>query len=90
MDQSLVIDWSREAVRMALLLGSPILLAALVVGIIVGIGQTLTQLHDPVVGMVPRLMAIVIVVLAVLPWMLGLWVGYAQELIGTLPERLFG
>ncbi len=54
MDSSLVIDWSREALKMALLLGGPPLLAALAVGIVVGIVQTLTQMHEATVAQVPR------------------------------------
>jgi flagellar biosynthesis protein FliQ len=87
MDASLVIDWSREALRMALLLGGPPLLAALAVGLVVGMIQTATQMHEPVVAQVPRLAVVLIVVLAALPWLLGCWVAYASELIRTIPER---
>ena len=58
MDMTQVIDWSREALRMALLLGGPLLAAALLVGLLINVGQTLTQLHEPVVGLVPRLVAV--------------------------------
>jgi flagellar biosynthetic protein FliQ len=88
MDMAEVIDWSGEAVRMALMLGGPPLIAALVVGLVVGVGQTLTQMHEPVVGLVPRLVVVLLVVLAALPWLLGCWVGYATETIGSIPERI--
>lgn len=89
MDMAQVVDWSREALRMALLLGGPPLLAALAVGLLVGIGQTLTQMHEPVVGLVPRLIAVLLIVLIALPWILSSWVAYATDLIATIPERLF-
>ncbi|HEV3165320.1 MAG TPA: flagellar biosynthetic protein FliQ [Isosphaeraceae bacterium] len=89
MDTALVIDWAREALRMAMLLGGPPLLAALAVGLLVGIGQTLTQMHEPVVAQVPRLVVVLLVILVALPWFLGCWIAYASDLIGTLPERLF-
>jgi type III secretory pathway component EscS len=44
-DMSHAIVWSREALRMSLLLGGPLLAAAFLVGLLVNIGQTLTQLH---------------------------------------------
>jgi flagellar biosynthesis protein FliQ len=88
MEMSQVIDWTREAVRMALLLGGPLLAAALVVALVVGIGQTLTQLHEPVVGLVPRLVAVLLVALAILPWLFGRWVAFAVEVIGSFPDRL--
>jgi len=88
MDSSLVIDWSREAVRMALVIGGPLLGVALVVGLIVGIVQTLTQMHDPVVGQVPRLVAVLLAALVALPWLIGRWVAYAVELIGSIPNLM--
>jgi flagellar biosynthetic protein FliQ len=87
-DASLVIDWSREAVRMALLLGGPLLVVALVVGLTMGIVQTLTQMNEPAVGQVARLAGVLVAVLVALPWLLGRWVAYAVALIGSIPERL--
>ena len=88
MDMVMIIDGSREAVRMALILGAPPLMAALLVGILIGVGQTVTQMHEPVVGQVPRLAAVTVVVLAVLPWLLSCWVDYAVDVIGSIPGRL--
>jgi flagellar biosynthesis protein FliQ len=88
MDSAQVIEWSREALRMALILSGPPLLAALVIGIVVGIAQTMTQMHEPVVGLIPRLIGVALVVLIVLPWLFGMWVGYASELIESVPNFL--
>lgn len=88
MDAASVLDWSQQALRMALVLGGVPLLVALVVGIVVGIGQTLTQLQEPVVALVPRLLAVALAVLVALPWLVSTWLAYATELIGSLPERL--
>ena len=82
------VDWSREALRMALLLGGPPLGVALAVGLLIGIAQTLTQLHEPVVGQVPRLIAVVLVTLLALPWLVGRWVTFAVGLIASIPDRL--
>jgi len=83
-----VVDWTREALRMTLLLGGPILAAALLVGLVVNIVQTLTQLNEPVVGLVPRLLAVVVAVLALLPWLLGRWLSFTVDLIGSIPDLL--
>ena len=87
MQMTSVVDWSREAIRMAILLGGPLLVAALVVGLVVGVIQTLTQMHEPTVGQVPRLLVVAIVALILLPWMMGTWVMYARDLIESLPDR---
>lgn len=88
MEMDLAIDWSREALRMALLLGGPLLAVALAVGLVVGVGQTLTQMNEPVVGQAARLVAVLAAVLAALPWLMGRWVAYAVELFGSIPDRL--
>ena len=71
MDLTHVIDWSREALRMSLTLGGPLLAVALLVGLLVNVGQTLTQLHEPVVGLIPRIAAVALVLLLILPWLRG-------------------
>ena len=88
MEMTQVIDWSREALRMALLLGGPLLAVALVVGLVVGVGQTLTQMSEPAVGQVARLVAVLAAALVALPWFLGRWVAYTVDLIGSIPDRL--
>jgi flagellar biosynthetic protein FliQ len=88
MEPGLAVDWVREALRVALVLGAPMLLAALAVAIVVGLVQTLTQMHEPTVALVPRLAVVGLVVLAVLPWLLDAWVTYARDLIGSLPGRI--
>ena len=60
-----------RALWTALLLGGPLLIAAFLVGLLVNVGQTLTQLHEPVVGMIPRLAAVTLVLLLILPWLLA-------------------
>ena len=90
MDSSQMVDWSREAIRLALQTGGPLLAAALVVGLVVGVGQTLTQLHEPVVGLVPRLVAVALAVLVLLPWLVGQWVSFAGVLIDAIPGLVGG
>jgi flagellar biosynthesis protein FliQ len=69
-------------------LGGPLLAVALVVGLLINVGQTLTQLHEPVVGLIPRLVAVSLVLLIILPWMLSRWVAFAVDLIRSIPEML--
>jgi flagellar biosynthesis protein FliQ len=88
MDMSHAIDWTGESLRMALLLGAPMLAAALVAGLLINVAQTLTHLHEPVVGLIPRLVSVVLVLLFILPWLLGRWVSFAVDLIGSIPSLL--
>ena len=88
MDVTHVIDWSREALRMSLFLGGPLLAVALLIGLVVNVGQTLTQLHEPVVGLIPRIVAVALVLLLIMPWLITRWVSFAVDLIGSIPTLL--
>ena len=88
MDMTNVVDWSREALMMALRLGGPLLVVAFLVGLLVNMGQTLTQLHEPVVGLIPRIAAVGVALLLILPWLLDRWVSFAREMIGSIPDLL--
>jgi flagellar biosynthetic protein FliQ len=89
MDASLAVYWWREALTLALVLAAPLLGAALLVGVVAGAVQAMTQLHDPVVALAPRLLVTGAVALLVAPWLVGAWLDYAVSFIQTLPEQIF-
>jgi flagellar biosynthetic protein FliQ len=82
------IDLTRDVLRLCLLLGGPLLGAALVAGLLSGILQTATQVHEHTLSFVPKLAAVVLVLLVALPWLLSRLVDYADQLISTIPHRL--
>ena len=88
METSDVIEWSQEAIRLTLQLGGPLLAVALIAGLLIGIGQTLTQLHEPVIGLVPRLVVVVLAVLVLLPWLVGQWISFTGSLLDAIPSLL--
>lgn len=73
---------------MTLLLGGPLLASALLVGLVVNVLQTLTQLNEPVVGLVPRVATVVVVLLLLIPWLLGRWISFTVDLIASIPNML--
>jgi flagellar biosynthesis protein FliQ len=87
-DVTQAIEWSRAALWTALQLGGPLLAAAFLIGLLVNIGQTLTQLHEPVVGLIPRLVAVALILLVILPWLVARWSSFAVNLIGSIPDLL--
>jgi flagellar biosynthesis protein FliQ len=42
-------------------------------------------LHEPVVGLIPRLVAVALVLLVIMPWLISRWVSFAVEMIGSIP-----
>jgi len=65
-----VVALFRNTFQMALLLGAPLLLVAVLVSLLVNIAQVLTSLQDQTLSTVPRLAAVVAAALVFFPWML--------------------
>ncbi len=82
------IEMIQRAVLMSLLLGAPALAAALLAGLLISIGQAVTQLQDQTLSFVPKMVAMVSVLLFTLPWTLHLLAEYATELIQDIPLHL--
>ena len=85
MSHQLVIELARNAMLTALLLAGPLLLAALVVGLLVSVMQAVTQLQEQTLSFVPKLLAIALVLLVALPWMLQVMIRYTVELFRSIP-----
>ena len=59
----------RPTIETALWMGAPLLLAAVVVGLLINVLQVLTSLQDQTVSTVPRLAAVAAAILFLMPWM---------------------
>lgn len=73
------IDLGREAVKACFLVGGPVLMASLVIGLIVGIAQAMTQVQDQTVSFVPKLLCLLVVLGLCLPWLTDQMVDYTSE-----------
>ncbi len=82
------IELCRSAVLLALMLCSPLLLVAVAIGLFMGLLQGLTQIQDASLTFVPRLIALALVVVLLLPWGLSLLTGYAVDLIRGIPGTI--
>ena len=80
MDTGQVADLLRDAIGVALRLASPMLLLAMVVGVIVAIFQAVTQIHEQTIGFVLKLVVIVALLLLGGGWMLENLAGFMTEL----------
>ncbi len=80
-----VLTQSNEALRLALMLGAPLLLTALVVGLVVGLFQAATQINEMTLSFIPKVVAMAAVLVATGPWMLGMLVDYTRRLIESIP-----
>jgi flagellar biosynthetic protein FliQ len=65
--------------------GGPILLVALLVGLVVSIFQAVTQIQEQTLVFIPKIMAIVAVLAITGPWMLTTMVNYTENLFREIP-----
>lgn len=87
MDASMVIDLGRQALMVVMTICGPMLVAGLLVGLIVGVFQAVTQIHEMTLTFIPKIVVMVTVFLTFLPWMLLKLVEYTTglfELIGKV------
>ncbi len=82
------IDLGREAIWTALLIGAPVLLTGMAVGLMIGLFQALTQIQEQTVAFVPKIVAMVLALTIALPWLIGRMLEYSTSLIETIPSRL--
>jgi flagellar biosynthesis protein FliQ len=75
----------REGLILVLLVSAPALLASLVVGLVVSVLQAATQIQDPAVAYVPKLVAVLLVLLVSGPYLGAQVVRFAQALLVAIP-----
>lgn len=75
----------QRALEITMLLSAPLLLAALIVGLLVGVFQAATQINEMTLSFIPKLVAMGAVLVIAGPWMLKIIVSYTRELFESIP-----
>ena len=88
MEPIVVVDIGRQALVTLLYVAGPLLLAGLVVGLAVGIFQAVTQIHEMTLTFIPKILAIITVLLLMLPWMLMKFINFATSLYNQIPTLI--
>jgi len=83
-----VVALGRRALEMTVLISSPLLLTALLVGVLISLVQAVTQIQEQTLTFVPKFLAILVVFLLSLPWVMDLMLRYATELFLSFPRFL--
>ena len=83
-----VTEITRNMLLTALLVASPVLVTALVVGLFVSIMQAITQIHEMTLTFIPKILSIVTMLLILIPWILLTLVSYAERTLGSMNSYL--
>ena len=86
MTEEIVLNLGRDAIWTTVALAAPLLLASLVVGLIVSIFQAITQINEATLTFIPKMLAIVAVLVVLAPWMTQMITSYTTELFTSLPN----
>lgn len=78
------LDWYRQMLWTAVLVGGPVILAGVVIGLVVAILQAATQINDSAVAFAPKAVASLVVMVLAGPWMLNQLVEFTRSILQAI------
>jgi flagellar biosynthetic protein FliQ len=88
MENEFVVEVVSQAMKVTLMLAAPMLIGALVVGILVSIFQAVTQINEQTLSFIPKILVIIAALVIFSPWMMETLVTYTRDLITSIPELI--
>jgi flagellar biosynthetic protein FliQ len=88
MNQDTVVNLASQAMSLALKVGGPLLLVALVIGLLVSVFQAVTQIQEQSLSLIPKIVGVAVVVVVLGPWMLGQLLSYTTSLYTAIPSMV--
>ena len=86
MNQDVVVSLTMDAITLALKVALPMLLVGLVVGLVISVFQAVTQIQEQTLAFIPKVLALIAVMVIAGPWMLGQLEVYTQGLYSSIPD----
>lgn len=83
-----VVTIMQRAMEVMVLLGGPLLLSTLVIGLIVSIFQAATQINEATLSFIPKMLAAFLVIVLAGPWMLQVITDYTIRLYQSIPQLI--
>jgi flagellar biosynthetic protein FliQ len=80
-----VMTLGRQALELTIIVSAPVLLTALIIGLLVSIFQAATQINEQTLSFIPKLIGMFGVLIIAGPWMIGLMVDFIQRLYTNIP-----
>jgi flagellar biosynthetic protein FliQ len=83
-----IMSMGNQAIQVSLALGAPLLLVALVVGLVISIFQAATQINEATLSFIPKLLAVFATMVIAGPWMLNQMLDYIRTLFMSIPQLI--
>ncbi len=84
MDQNLVVDLARETLFLVIKIVTPALVVGMLVGISVSLFQAVTSIQEQTLTLVPKMLAVAIALMVLLPWIISQLLDFARGLFSNL------
>lgn len=84
MSPEMVIDVGRRAVEMVLMLSGPMLICAVVVGLMISIFQAATQINEQTMTFIPKIVAVLVALVIFAPWMIKLMLAFTRDVYSNI------
>lgn len=88
MTEEIVLQVGREALYLIVYLAAPLLLSALLAGLIIGVFQAATQIQEQTLSFIPKLGALVVALLLLGPWLLQMLLNFTENLFLAIPGMI--
>jgi len=88
MNPDMVVHFGVEALKMVLWLSMPMLLVALVVGVLISLFQAVTQIQEMTLTFVPKIIAVFLIMVLAASWMIEKMIAYTHNIFATIPTLL--
>lgn len=75
-----------QGMKITLLLGAPLLLVALLTGLIISLFQAATQINEVTLSFIPKLLAVFATLVIAGPWMLSVILDYMRQIFSSIPQ----
>ena len=85
MTVDLVVSIMTEAIKVTILVAAPVLIVGLVVGVAISLFQAVTQIQEMTLVFVPKIIAVMLMLIAALPWMISLLMTFTHNLFTNIP-----
>lgn len=80
-----VVSIGQQAIFVALLCAAPVLLLSMVVGLVISLFQAITQIQEPTLAFIPKIVVSALAILFFAPFMLALLTDFAARMFSSLP-----
>ena len=80
-----VMTMGRTAMEVTLMVSAPLLLVALIVGLIISIFQAATQINEATLSFIPKLVGVFVTLVVAGPWMLSMMLDYMRQVFTGIP-----